>query len=332
MIFWLGIALLLAGPLVAALVLLYYFWHIRVAYMAEVLRIFKEKPLFIIPRGQPVENAERVEVKAADGRRLNGCYLKCEGKRRGVILFGLEFGSNCGSARHYCEHLLAAGYDVFALEPRAQADSETQPGYEPMQWVTEYEVADARAAIAWLKGRPDAEPLGIGFFGISKGAGAGLIAAADDPYVLCFATDGMFGTRTTATPYMRHWFRIYNKEFPREWIEEWVYRVILRYVLWRVGRERRCRFPSLERAMPKLAPRPLLMIHGEGDSLIKPDMARALHALAREPKELWIVPGAKHNQGLAVAGEEYRQRVLDFFDKNLGGPQRVPAPALAHGS
>ena len=39
---------------------------------------------------------------------------------------------------------------------------------------------------------------------------------------------------------------------------------------------------------------------------------------AIEPKELWIVDKAKHNQAFQVARAEYQRRVLDFFDKNLG--------------
>ena len=70
---------------------------------------------------------------------------------------------------------------------------------------------DAKAAVAYLKSRPDADPRGVGFFGISKGAGAGLFAAAHDPYVRCCVTDGVFAVYTTLVPYMRHWFRIYNK-------------------------------------------------------------------------------------------------------------------------
>ena len=55
--------------------------------------------------------------------------------------------------------------------------------------------------------------------------------------------------------------------------------------------------------MRKLAPRPLLMIHGGGDTYIKPEMALALFSKARSPKDYWLVEGAKHNQALAVAGD-----------------------------
>jgi hypothetical protein len=69
------------------------------------------------------------------------------------------------------------------------------------------------------------------------------------------------------------------------------------------------------------------MIHGEGDTYIKPDMARALFGLAGEPKEFWLVPGAKHNHGMQVAGDEYRSRVLRFFEQHLAEALQAVAPA-----
>jgi len=149
------------------------------------------------------------------------------------------------------------------------------------------------------------------------GAGAGVLCAADDPRVLCCVTDGMFATATTLVPYMRQWFRIYNTDFPQAIIPEWYYRLVAGIALRRVERERGCRFPSLERAVARLAPRPLLMIHGGQDTYIKPDMARALYECAGEPREFWLVEGAKHNLALQVAGDEYRERVLRFFERHL---------------
>ena len=152
-------------------------------YLHNMLRIFQEKPLFVIPRGQPLPEAEDVRFPGSDGLRLRGCYWHATRPRRGVILFGLEFGSNRWSCRPYCEYLVEAGFDVFAFEPRNQGDSDKQPGYEPLQWLTDFEVRDAESALAYLKGRADADPRGVGFFGISKGGNAGLLAASRDPYV-----------------------------------------------------------------------------------------------------------------------------------------------------
>jgi len=323
--FWSGVVLLFASPLAVGCVFMYFVLSVWWRYVPRVLTIFQTTPLFVVPRGLPVEGGEAVRFPSLDGRMLNGCYLKGQGARRGVILFGLEFGSNCWSSQEYCTLLLESGYDVFAFEPRSQGDSDKEPGYEPLHWVTDFEVMDTRAAIAYLRGRPDADPFGVGFFGISKGAGAGLIAGADDPYVLCFVTDGVFGTLSTTVPYMRHFFRVYNKVFPKELLEDWFLAGLYYYCAWRIGRLRGCRYPSLERAMPRLAPRGLMMIHGECDTYIKTEMARSLLARAGGPKELWVVPEARHNQALHVAGEGYTRRVLAFFDRHLAADTRAPA-------
>jgi fermentation-respiration switch protein FrsA (DUF1100 family) len=85
----------------------------------------------------------------------------------------------------------------------------------------------------------------------------------------------------------------------------------------RVSRERNVQFLHLEPALRQFR-RPLFMMHGQLDNYIRPDMARRLFEYAREPKEFWLIPGAKHNLGLQVAGDEYRRRVREFFDKHLG--------------
>lgn len=317
-LFWLGVALLCSMPALLFLYMVYLHVYIRVRYLRFLMRIFQEKPLFIIPRGQPLPEAEQVRFPTSDGLMLSGCYLRAAQPRRGVILFGLEFGSTCWACRSYCEHLVEKGFDVFAFESRNQGSSDAMPGYEPLQWVTTYEVRDAEAALAYLKKRPDADPHGIGFFGISKGAGAGLIAAARDPYVRCCVTDGAFATYTTLVPYMKQWFRIYNNHYAIQGlIPLWFYGLVGLAGMRRTERKRRCRFPHLERYLPRLAPRPLFMIHGSADTYIKTDMTTRLITFAREPKELWLVENAKHNQSLQVAGEEYRQRVLRFFETHL---------------
>jgi pimeloyl-ACP methyl ester carboxylesterase len=312
--FWVGLGLWFVVPALVVLTLAGVNFYLRWKYLHLIVRIFQERPLFVIPRGQPTPDAEEVELRTPDGLKLFGCYLRTPKKRRGVVLFGLEFGSNRWACRPYCERLLENGYDIFACETRGQGDSDCQPGYEPLQWVTDYEVSDLKTALAYLKARPDADPAGVGFFGISKGAGAGLIAAASDPYVRCCVTDGAFGTYTTLVPYMRQWFRIYDD---RLWIQglvpSWYYGWIGLAGLRRIEGETGCRFAHVEPALARLAPRPLLMIHGEGDTYIKPAMARTLFGRAGEPKELWLVEGAKHNQALQVAGDAYHEHVLAFF-------------------
>jgi pimeloyl-ACP methyl ester carboxylesterase len=183
--------------------------------------------------------------------------------------------------------------------------------------VTEYEVEDTLAALAYLRGRSDADPRGVGFFGMSKGGGAGLVAASRDATIRCCVTDGAFATVSTLVPYMRYWFGIYHRlSFLQSLMPDWYIARIGRVGLRRLERERRCRYVSLERAVARLG-QPLLMIHGEADSYIKVPMARAVFDRARGPKEFWVVPGAKHNGALHAAGDEYHRRVLRFFEACL---------------
>jgi uncharacterized protein len=329
-VIWLWIALgaaAAAAALVGLAVFAFYLYLTR-KYLDVVVRIFEEKPLFVIPRGKPVEGAEEVSIAGAGGLTLRGLYLKTPAPRRkGVVLFGLEFLSNRWAAVPYCEFLLRAGYDVFTFEPRSQGDSDKQPGYEPLQWVTDFEVKDFAAALAYLRGRPDADPRGVGLFGVSKGAGAGVLAAAGDPAVLCCVTDGMFATHTTMIPYMRKWISIYSKlHWVQRNIPDWFYGAIARKAIRKIEAQRGCHFPHLERRIARLGGRPLLMIHGGADTYIKPEMARALFNRAGGTKELWVVEGAKHNQAFHTANGEYQRRVLEFFEKHM--PESgIPAAA-----
>ncbi|QJW96111.1 alpha/beta hydrolase [Frigoriglobus tundricola] len=329
MVFWFYIGLVIAvPPLFVGLVLAMLYLYVRWKYMDFLTRIFQERPLFVVPRGEPDPRAQDVALTAADGLVLRGCYFPTSApQRRGVILFGLEFGSNRWACRQYCQGLIDSGYDVFALEPRNQGDSERDPNYEPLQWVTDRDVSDMRTAVAYLRSRPDADPRGIGLFGISKGGSTGLLVASTESWVKCVVTDGMYGTHTTMVPYMQRWIQIYSgSRRVQRVLPNWFYGVVGMVGVKRVARNRGVTYPSVEKAASRLN-RPLFMIHGEGDTYIKPEMARSLFERATGPKSLWVVAKAKHNQALHVVGAEYNRAIADFFDRHLAGRVASDAPA-----
>ena len=63
--------------------------------------------------------------------------------------------------------------------------------------------------------------------------------------------------------------------------------------------------------------RPLLILHGDRDTLVPLEMSRRLFAAAREPKTLLVVPGAGHSDVFSVGGEIYRQALLSFLDQDF---------------
>ena len=90
-------------------------------------------------------------------------------------------------------------------------------------------------------------------------------------------------------------------------------------ILWLAGRRVGGDLEESEpiRWVSEIAPRALFLIHGERDKYVSADDVRLLYDSAGEPKELWIAAGAEHRQADELYPEEYRERVLRFFDRYL---------------
>ncbi len=304
--------------------------YLVVRYTPIVGRVFEEKPMFFPLRISRADEGEDVTFASREGLTLAGTYLRARAPRRtGVIIFCHEYLSDRWGVLPYADHLRDHGFDLFCFDYRNHGRSEVVPGYSPLQWVTDYEVADVQAALAYVKSREDADPAGVGLFGISRGGGSALCAAAKDPGVWGVVTDGAFPTRGTMESYVTRWAEIFvgNRPFWRV-----MPKGIFAFLCW-TGRVRTqaklgCRYPDIETAVRRLAPRPWLAIHGQKDAYIGVGIARALFAYAGEPKELWIVPTAKHNRCREKEPVAYAGRVAAFFNRSAPRrPARVAEPA-----
>ena len=67
----------------------------------------------------------------------------------------------------------------------------------------------------------------------------------------------------------------------------------------------------------RIAPRPLLLMHGTADQAVSVWQSEALFDQANEPKELWILEGAEHTALFNLAPAEYERRVVGFLDRHL---------------
>ena len=68
---------------------------------------------------------------------------------------------------------------------------------------------------------------------------------------------------------------------------------------------------SPEASIEAVSPIPLLLIHGDQDAIVPMHHSRRLFDLAREPKDLWIVPNAGHIQSLN--DETMRKRMTEYL-------------------
>jgi fermentation-respiration switch protein FrsA (DUF1100 family) len=81
---------------------------------------------------------------------------------------------------------------------------------------------------------------------------------------------------------------------------------------------------SAERYIARIAPIPLLLIHGTDDRVIPLSHGERLFALAREPKTFIRVPGGGHIESMTPRfGDTYRDQLVRFFEEALAAP--VPA-------
>jgi len=289
--------------------------YLAVKYTPKIVRIFEDRPVFLPLRIHPRDDGESVGFPADDGVRLSGTYLHARTTERiGVLVYCHEFLSDRWSYQPYLDELRDAGYDIFTFDFRNHGESEAQPDYQPLQWVSNRELADLSGALKYLRSRADRDPAGFGLFGVSRGGTTALFAAADEPDVWGVITDGAFPTRGTMIHYIIRWAEIYVRS--RTYlalIPRWVYE-ILAWIA-RRGSELRqgCRFMNVESAVARLAPRPWLMIHGERDTYIGPEIARALFDYGDGPREMWLVPDAKHNRCRDRDPQAYAARVKAFL-------------------
>lgn len=308
-------------------------WLVLRKYVLIMLNIIRDTPppLAMGPCDFQRIDGDRVTFRAFDNLNLCGMFLTGNhgGRPQGMILFAHEFSSDMYSCARYCRPLLQAGFDVFTFDFRGHGDSSHEPGYTPRQWATEREVSDMLGAIAhiedWLE--QQGRPVEIGLFGISRGAGAGILAAVNNPAVKAIITDGAFSSDTTLEHLMKRWAYIFAKvRFVYENHPPQFWR-FLRWLLFReCKRKLGCTFPSVRKALSRMRPGlPILFIHGERDSYIPVEQSQLLHELAPGPKSLWVVPKAKHNQSVIVCPEYYAHRTVGFFQEHLA--KRLPGQA-----
>jgi len=308
-------------------------WLVLRKYVKIMLNIIRDTPppLAMGPRDFERIDGKPVTFRAFDNLNLCGMFLQGQhgGRPKGMIIFAHEFSSDMYSCARYCRPLLKSGYDIFAFDFSGHGESSCEPGYQPRQWPTDREVDDMLGAIAfvedWLEEQQ--RPVAIGLFGISRGAGAAILAAQHNPAIRAVITDGAFSSDTTLEHFMKRWAYIFAKvRFVYENHPPQFWR-FLRWLLFRECRRKlHCNFPSVLKALRRMRPGlPILFIHGERDSYIPVEQSQLLYDSAPPPKWLWVVPKAKHNQSVVICPEYYAVRTTTFFDEHLAPVSSPPA-------
>lgn len=255
--------------------------------------------------------AESIHFDSAQGGpNLNGWYVPSDGDRAIVVLHGLDSQSWNRYSRQLTEALHAHHFTVLLFDFRGQGKSEGDK--LGLGWL---ERQDVRAAVDVLLSR-GFKAGQIGLNGTSYGAATALLSAAMIPEVGAVVADSPFAD-------MRDLMRSELKS--RVGVSGFfIPGVTLMGRLW-TGLDMAEIAPI--HALPQLAPRPILFMHGTGDTRIPSEHSERLKAASMgDQDELWLVPGAEHCKEYEVAPDEYFSRVLGFFEKHL--PTQKPLEPL----
>lgn len=247
------------------------------------------------------QNMQDCYIRSVDGLVLHGFYLPAEHAERFVLLSHGYKGSGFGDFAYTARFLHENKCNLLFIDQRCCGESEGQyitfgakEQYDVQKWV--YYIA-----------RKNKEKLPIYLYGESMGAAAVLMASGQKlPQEVrgLIADCGFRSMKGQLQGIAAGWFHLNQVEL----------------LLFRV--DLFCRFlggfhmkeADTTNAMRKNK-RPVLFFHGSKDTYVEPRNSRYNYSLCRAPKELVIIPGARHLCSAYVDPELYREKILNFFEK-----------------
>jgi fermentation-respiration switch protein FrsA (DUF1100 family) len=244
--------------------------------------------------------AEAVSFPSRDGTKLEGWYMP--GEKPATIILVHGYGCRRQEMLRHADFLHEAGYSVLLFDLRSRGESAGDAvtlGY--------HERGDALAAVDYLRGRPDTLSDRVGVLGVSLGGATAILAATESEAIRAVVAESTF--RSVDSVVSQSFTRFIGlPAFPFAPLTIWLSEQ-------RLGIDSAAVAP--EREVAKIAPRPVLVIHGSEDETISPRDGEAVFAAAGAPKQWWLIPNAGHADGVKVAPEEYGRRVVEFFDLHL---------------
>lgn len=193
-------------------------------------------------------------------------------------------------------------FHLLLLDFRAHGDSGGK-------WVSfgAREVLDVEAALSFLAGNPETRSFPIGCFGVSMGGAVALLTAVRSPAIRAVVVDSAYADLAKAIA-------------RTQWLTYHIPRIPLgQMCVWGTELRLGCGLGSLSpvRVVNRLAPRPLMVVHGMKDEGVPPEEGKALYEAAGYPKELWLVPGAGHASSFYLERQQFPKRILEFFQNAL---------------
>jgi hypothetical protein len=241
----------------------------------------------------PADNGlrfEEVVFSSRDGTALSGWFIPAVGEAQGTILHLHGNAENMTSHFGFVDWLPAAGFNLFVFDYRGYGQSAGRPHRAGV-----YE--DAGAALVYLRSRDDIDPTRLLVFGQSLGGALALamVGGGERQGVRAVVVESSFYS-------YRSIVRDSIGKMPLfSFVKTPLARILITDDL------------SPADYVGRIAPIPLLLIHGTEDEIIPFRHAELLLERAQEPKTLWRVEGGNHTVAFIAPDSPYRHRLVEFF-------------------
>jgi pimeloyl-ACP methyl ester carboxylesterase len=240
---------------------------------------------------------EPVTFAGSLGSRLSGWFIPGRPHAGAVLLLHGVHANRLQMLKRACL-LHGEGFAVLLFDFQAHGESDGDRitfGY--------LEAQDARAAFDLLRRKAPGERVGV--IGLSLGGAAAVLAE--------LPADAMVLEAVYASFHKAVENRLVMRLGP---MGAYLAPLLTWQVKARLGFD-----PEFLRPADRIAKlhAPVLIIAGDADQHATLDEARLLYARASEPKQLWVIPGARHVDFHDYATEAYERRVLGFLRARLQG-------------
>ena len=223
---------------------------------------------------------EEVYFLTEDGRQLHGWYLP-----RKTELTWLWFHGNGGNISHRVDEVALfhhrLGVNQFIFDYQGYGKSQGSPTEQGTY-------RDARAALEYLRARPDVDSDRIVFFGRSLGSAIAVELASSQPPLAMVLVSPFASVSDMARLTMPSFL-------PLGWLVHWL------------ARNRYDSLTSIGRVQ-----RPLVILHGEQDETVPVSQGRKLFEAANSPKQFRLLAGAGHNDTYSTGGAAYWDALTEF--------------------
>jgi pimeloyl-ACP methyl ester carboxylesterase len=240
-----------------------------------------------------------VTLKTEDGLKLKAWYVPAKNPTKKTLVMVHGISDNRGwFVRMGVLPMVHDDYNVLAFDLRNHGESDgtaTSFGY--------HEGKDVVAAVRWLEQEKGTDQIAL--YGVSLGGASVIRGAAILPEVKAVIDDCAYATVAQA---FAGFISLTFIPCPV---------LIARSALVEANRQLGVDMTTTEplTQIGKIAPRPLLVMHGAEDKNVPVDNSRVNYAAAGENlhKELWIVPGGEHAASAVAQPADYKAHLQAFL-------------------